>query len=63
MGGAGVVQRGQRAQQPQVRVGDLLHVVDGPQELADTAVGQRLALQRYDDVARGGQAVERQHAE
>ena len=63
VGGAGVVQRRQCAQQPQIRVGDLLDIGDRAQELADAAVRQRLALQRHDDLVGGGQPVEGEHAQ
>jgi len=63
VGGARIVERGQRPEQLQVRIGDLLHVGDGAQKLADTAVGEGLALQGHDHLVGRGQSVEGEDAQ
>ena len=63
MGGTRVVERGQRTEKFQARVGDLLHIGDRAQELADAAVRQRFTLQGHDHIIGGGQTIEREHTQ
>jgi len=48
---------------PQVGVEDALHVGDGVEQLPDAAVAEHLARHGDDQSVRGGEGVEREHAE
>ncbi len=63
MRGPGVEQGRQHPADPQLGVGQTLHVVDGVEQLPDTAMRQGLALQRDDHLVRRRQPVDRQDSE
>ena len=62
-GSCGVEHGGDHAEHPELLVGELAHVLDRLEQLADAAVAERLALQRHDDGLRRRQPVDREHAE